>query len=99
MKKLATVLLVTVISFSISGFTKINLNNENKITSYLSDWEYTTGYHSDGTSASIRYTISIYGDISDIEIKSSGYWYSTYIKLDNNGRQYVKNSNNKRYYF
>lgn len=75
-------------------------NTDAKIIKFeqSSSWSYTTGYHSDGTSTSIRYTTDFYGDISNIEILYQGYWYTTNVKWDYN-RKYVKNPNNKRYYF
>ena len=90
-------LLALVLSFS--SFLNINAELLYFEIEYSTSWNYTTGYHSDGTSASIRYTTDSSGYIVDIEIEYQGYWYTTSVKQDVNGRSYVKNPNNKRYYF
>lgn len=94
MRLLFLALFLTIGSVS-SSFADVQ---KNKIE-IRGDWYSTTGYHSDGTSASIQYEVDSYGSIINIEIGYNGSWYSTYIKHDSNNRRYVKNPNNKRYYF
>lgn len=92
-------ILFLAIALSFANFSNGSVVQENTLIAYSESWNYTTGYHSDGTSASIRYTTDKNGYIVDIEIQSQGYWYATYVKQDENGRNYVKNNFNKRYYF
>ncbi|WP_299524874.1 hypothetical protein [uncultured Lutibacter sp.] len=91
-------ILLFTLFLAFSSISYGNVESKSFKTEYSTSWNYTTGYHSDGTSSPIRYTIDAYGDISDIEIEYQGYWYTTYVKWDNS-RKYVKNPNNKRYYF
>lgn len=67
-------------------------------TEYTTSWIYTTGYHSDGTSSRIRYSTDSYGDILHIQILFEKAWLKTSLNWDKS-RKYVKNPNNKRYYF
>jgi len=92
-------ILFIVMALAFSSISQGNVEFKNYKTEFLVSWNYTTGYHSDGTSSSIRYTTDVYGYIVDIQIKYQEYWYIAYVKQDDNGRNYVKNPNNKRYYF
>lgn len=91
-------ILLFALFLSFSSISYGNAELKEFIIEYSTSWNYTTGYHSDGTSSSIRYTTDGYGNVMDIEIDYQGYWYTTYVNWDNN-RKYVKNPNNKRYYF
>jgi len=90
MKPLLIILLLTICNFSSKNLKANTYNKE-----YSISWNYTTGYHSDGTSTPIRYTSNNY---ENIQIQYAGSWYKTYVNWDN-GRKYVKNPSNKRYYF
>lgn len=96
MKKILFLIAFISISYSQEPLAS-NLNASYSIC-LTSDWEYTTGYHSDGTSAQIRYTLDYSGYIDDIQIGFNGSWYNTSVSYDG-GRMYAKNPNNKRYYF
>lgn len=93
MKKL---LLILFLAFNCLSYGNVELKDFK--TEYSNSWNYTTGYHSDGTSSSIRYRVDSYGNVSGIQIQYQGYWHNTSLNWDNN-RKYVKNPNNKRYYF
>lgn len=91
-------ILLLVLFLTFSGISYGAAASKSIKTEYLTSWIYTTGYHSDGTSSEIRYSTDSYGDILHIQILFEGAWITTSLNWDNS-RKYVKNPNNKRFYF